>query len=83
MLMKMVAVYDMKLGAFQRPFFAPTEGVAVRSFMDACSGESDFAKHPADYALYSLGTFDCEKGEFSDLEKRSLLAAADCISEEV
>lgn len=57
--MKVYSVYDSKAEAFLRPFFAPTAGVAVRGFEQACCDPShDFHKYGADYTLFEIGVFD-------------------------
>lgn len=62
------AVRDAKLDAFSRPMFVPTLGVALRSFTDEVNRkESELHKHPEDYAMYHLGTFDEDWGKFESL----------------
>lgn len=61
------AVRDAKSEAFGRPFFAQTLGIAVRSFEDEvkrADPENTMFMHPADFALYALGKFDDNSGEF-------------------
>lgn len=75
---RVYSVLDMKLGAFSKPFFVATDAVAVRCFSDvALDFNTDIGKHPEDYCLYYLGSFDSEKGVFFDLEKRSLATASE------
>lgn len=60
----MMAVSDRAVGAFMRPFFAPSVGVAVRSFTDEVNRpEGEMHKHPEDYELHHLGEFDEESGQ--------------------
>jgi len=69
-----VAVKDRALDAFGRPFFTPTVGVAMRSFQDELNRQAEdnaMAKHPDDYDLFQLGTWDEETGEFEN-NKRQL-----------
>jgi len=55
----MFSVYDSKVGAYANPFFVRTRGEAVRSFADACQDDSlPFKKHPGDYVLYCVGSWD-------------------------
>lgn len=64
MILKMFAVYDMKVGAYMPPFTMRSRGEAVRSFMDAVADKSgQFIKHPEDYALWSIGDFNDQSGE--------------------
>ncbi len=52
------AVYDAKAGAYLRPFFANSAGEAIRSFGDAVNSDTPFGKHPEDYTLFAVGSFD-------------------------
>jgi len=53
------SVFDSKVGAYANPFFVRTRGEAVRSFSDASQDDSlPFKKHPADYQLYLVGSWD-------------------------
>lgn len=57
------SVFDSKAEAYLRPFFAPTRGLAIRSFADAINDKaSDMAKHAADYTLFEIGEFDDSTG---------------------
>ena len=67
-MLRMCSIYDCKAEAWLTPMFFQAKGQAIRSFSDAVNGESEFAKHPDDYTLFCLGTFDDSCGEFK-LEK--------------
>lgn len=59
------AVYDEKAKAYLPPFFLPNAAMAVRVFSDCVfSDDHQFGKHPGDYTLFCLGTFDIETAEF-------------------
>lgn len=74
MKLQIVAVSDRAVGAFMRPFFAPSTGAAVRSFSDEVNrAESEMAKHPTDYELHHFGSFDEEIGRFELLEAGPML----------
>lgn len=65
MIHKVFSVYDSAAKAYLPPFNAPGRGVAFRAFQDAVlNPESMFNKHPADYCLYELGTFDDSLGTY-------------------
>jgi len=64
-ILTIVAVKDRAVNAYNRPFYVPTIGAAVRSFTDEVNRkESEMQAHPEDYDLYDLGTFDDETGTF-------------------
>lgn len=67
MLHKIFSVYDVKAQAFMTPFMMPTEGMATRAIKDCVNDVNhQFSKHPSDYTLFTLGSFNDEEG-FYDL----------------
>lgn len=69
------AIHDEKVGAYLNPFFATANGAAIRSFLDACTNkETPMSRHPADYRLYRVGSFDDHSGTFTP-ETPSLLSS--------
>jgi len=72
------SVYDSKVGAYANPFYVRTRGEAVRSFSDACGDDNmPFKKHPADYILFFLGTFDESTGRLLGVEAPDRVIGAD------
>lgn len=58
-------VHDSKASAYLQPFFAPSRGVAIRMFTDACNDpEHQFFRHPEDFTLFSIGVFYQETGQW-------------------
>lgn len=75
-----VAVFDAAVGAFNRPFFVPAIGLAVRSFTDEVNrmeAGNTMCAHPADFTLFRLGTYSELTGRFEslDLPERLCLAS--------
>lgn len=71
------AVFDTKVALFAQPFFARNQAAAMRMFNDACSDPSTtLSKHPADFHLYHLGSFDEETGYLESIKPVSLGTAA-------
>lgn len=66
MIQQVFALRDRKADVFGRPVFVASMGSLVRELTDAvCGGGDDtLARHPGDFALYRLGTFDDVKGVF-------------------
>lgn len=65
MKLEMMAVKDEALEAYMRPFFAQSVGQAARMFADEVNNEQgEMVKHPQDYALYHLGTWDDQDGSY-------------------
>lgn len=63
MILKVFAVRDMKVEAFLQPFFSPSVGGALRAFGDAANDKQcPFNKHPNDFVLFEIGTYDDSDG---------------------
>lgn len=75
----LVAIRDAAAGAFMRPWTVPSVGMARRSFQDECVRYgSDMNKHPEDFELFELGSFDEDSGKVENLDyPRSLARAID------
>lgn len=74
-----VAVRDQKADAFGNPWYAQTTGMALRHFGDALQNTDDaniWRKHPEDFALFHLGSFDQQTGRFELLDSPVQLAIA-------
>jgi len=61
-LYQMCSVLDMVAQQYGRPFFAVSEGSAIRGFSDEVNrpSESVISQHPNDFQLFHVGTFDDE-----------------------
>lgn len=63
--MKIFSVYDSKAEAYLQPFFMNSSGSAIRAFTELCNdATSMFGKHPADFTLFELGSFEDAKAKF-------------------
>ena len=59
MISRIFVVYDSKAEAYLQPHFAPTVGLAMRSWEVAVnSSDTQFGKFPADFTLFEIGTYD-------------------------
>lgn len=58
------SIKDRSVNAFQPVYTVRAEGEAIRNFMDAIAAEQSGAlhKHPDDFDLYVVGTFDDDTG---------------------
>lgn len=60
------AIMDAKVGAFSPPMYFRSKGEAVRSFLDALSdSQTSLSKHPRDYQMFLVGTFDDQTGHLT------------------
>lgn len=63
MILKAFSIFDTKTEAHSKPFFAITTGEAIRTFSDAVGDQnSALNKHPHDYVLFEIGTYDDATG---------------------
>lgn len=74
-----MSVYDRAVTAFMRPIYVPAVGAAIRSFQDEVNrqGENnEMNRHPEDYDLFELGSFDDASGKFEMLKEPKLIVTA-------
>ena len=78
------AVYDSKAEAYMTPFFMSTEGQAVRSFKDAIANpDLPFGRHPADFTLFVVGSFNDHNAEVTPMVPKSVGNALELVSQQV
>lgn len=77
-----VAVEDVKAEAYMNPVPFQSKGQAVRSFADGVNGgdANGMAKHPEDYRLWFIGSFDPQSGKLYAEEKVCLGNGADFVA---
>lgn len=69
MLFNVFAIYDTAVQTWRPPLYARSKGEILRSFVDAVNNpQTEFAKHPEDYTLFELGTWDDDKCKFDLLK---------------
>lgn len=62
-------IYDSKAEAYMSPWFVDKDGQALREFQDVIRNqESPFSKHPEDYTLFKIGTYDPNTAKLSSLD---------------
>lgn len=75
--MKVVTVFDSAAQAYSNPVFAVSQGVAMRSFMDAAGAkDTTIGQHPEHHSLFLLGSFEPTTAEFDLLPAPQLLMNA-------
>jgi hypothetical protein len=70
------SVHDKATGVFSRPIYVAACAQAIRSFSDEVNRDHEdnpLNRHPADYSLFELGTWDDEAGICNDLPQPRLL----------
>lgn len=68
-----LSVYDRAAASYGRPLFAAAVGAAMRSFQDEVNRPSEdnpMYKHPEDFDLVEIGTFDDQTGKLVSCEPK-------------
>jgi len=69
----MFTVYDSKAELYMPPFYNQSTGQAVRAFDDTCNQKDHpFWKHPEDYTLFEIGSYDDNTCTIKTINKQSL-----------
>lgn len=66
-------MHDIKAEAYLQPFFAQTDGLAIRMFQAAANDqEHQFWKYAEDYTLFNIGVWDEKNGVLHSSTKEPL-----------
>lgn len=77
MLKRTFTVHDNKADMFLSPFYEITVGEAIRAFTDIVNlKDHPVHRHPNDYSLFLLGTYDTQSGQHKNLTTPELLGLA-------
>lgn len=81
---RVFSVYDSACEAFMSPFTFQSKGQALRAWQSSVlDPKSPFNKHPGDFTLFEIGTFDDSSGKIEAYEaKLNLGTALEMISKE-
>lgn len=68
MILRAYSIYDCKALQYHSPWFAVSDGSAVRSFSDMANDpQTTIGRHPRDYTLWLVGTYDDNNGLFTPI----------------
>lgn len=74
MMLNIYSIFDRAVGAHLQPFFARSEGEAVRMLRQAVNDpNTNFHNNPSDYTLVFHGEFADQVGEFTTSAPQSLI----------
>lgn len=63
MMLRAYSIFDTKALVYHQPFFAPTNGAAVRMLSDTANDmTTSIGRHPADYVLHCVGHYNDQDG---------------------
>jgi len=75
------SIFDTASGLYSRPFFGQSDGEAKRSLQDiSTDAEHPVGKHPEDYSLHRMGTWDDTTGTFHNEENECLCTALELVA---
>lgn len=81
MIYKAFSIYDVRSELYARPFFAVSNGEAIRSFMELVKDRQTLpGKYPADFKLILIGSYDDIKGLLEPVPLVTLGFGSDFIS---
>ena len=81
MRLNIYTIFDSASGAYIRPFYAQSDGQALRSFTDISQdADHEIGKHPEDYSLFRIGTYDDNKGQLHPEDKECLATAMEVVA---
>lgn len=74
MMINIYSIYDSAAKAFLQPFFMAADGQALRAFQDNVNSdeESIIKKHPEQFTLFKIGTFDDQTGTITADQKQEM-----------
>jgi len=69
MLLRCYSIFDSKALQYHPPFHQSTDGAAVRALGDLVADmQTQVGRHPRDFVLYFIGTYDDHKGAMQPVE---------------
>ena len=81
MIVKLYAVLDQASGVYDGPVPAQSDQLALRNFGDMCKNpDSAIGKHPSDFSLWNVGTWNDATGEIVTEGKTCIAYAIDLIT---
>lgn len=76
------SVYDKAVKAYAPPFYARSAGEAIRSFSQLCTDpQSNVSRHPTDFVLFGLGSYDDGTGLFNTGEPMRMIGASEILGQ--
>lgn len=68
-ILRAYAIFDRKATSYNAPFFLATDGQAIRGLTDlAADMNTTVGRHPSDFVLYLIGSFDDQNGQLVKLD---------------
>ena len=76
----MFTIYDSKEEIYHQPYFLINTSVAIRQFTDMANDDTKIAKHPEDYTLWYLGSYEDSSATIKPAKTKTCVAHAnECV----
>ena len=78
--MKIYTINDSKAAFYGQPFYARSNGEAIRTFEGAVrtdTPDNQLNKYPADFSLFEIGEFDEQTGKITAIDPKHLVNGLD------
>lgn len=76
------AIIDTASGVYDGPFKGLSDGQMIRTFTDiAVDPEHPVGKHPEDFSLIKVGTWNEGTGELEDLQNMTMITGLEAVAE--
>lgn len=76
------AVIDTATGIYDGPFPLESDAIAIRGFSDqVANAESTIGKHPKDFAIVKVGTWNVATGEVKDMQNTTVITGLEAVAE--
>lgn len=83
MKLKAFCLRDVKADTYGAPFFVPNVAIAVRLLGEMVQDRrTDVGKYPADFSLYSVGSYETNTGLLEASELEMVCSAVSCLPKE-
>jgi len=81
MILQAYTVFDNKALTYQPPWYSHNDGVAMRQLQEAAGDpNTSLSRHPKDFALFHIGSFDDQTGAFTTGDKRHVCEVVALVS---
>ena len=81
MIVNLYAVYDTATGIYDGPIPGQSDGQMIRKFSDmAVNAETEIGKHPEDFTLFRMGTWNDGTGELVDNTNDKLINGVEAVA---
>lgn len=84
MILRAYTLHDVKALTYSPPFFVNNNGLAIRMLTDLVNDSNTApGRHPADFKLYCIGSYDDAKGLLVPLDiPEHVMDAVACVSQQ-